>query len=245
MKCIRFMRFVAALAVSAAMSAALAVAQDTQPNVATTPAERLDPSWQQRHQAMNARVKQGHVDLIFIGDSITEGWKEAGKDVWNKFYGNRNAVNLGRGGDETQHVLWRLDNGNIDGIAPKLAVLMIGTNNAYSGQPADHIAEGIKAIVDELRTKLPKTKVLVLGIFPCGPDDQFVPRQVNMRTNEIISKLADGQNVFYLDIGPKFFAADRTLSQQIMPDLLHPNAEGYEIWAEAIEPTVAKLMGEQ
>ena len=122
---------------------------------------------------MNARVKQGNVDLIFIGDSITHGWEEAGKDVWQKFYGKRNAVNLGIGGDQTQHVLWRLDHGNIDGISPKLAVIMIGTNNAGSGQQPEQIAEGIKAIVEQLRAKLPETKILLLAIFPRGADNKI------------------------------------------------------------------------
>lgn len=239
MKCLRFSRFVAALALSAAMLTALAVAKDIPSNVATTPASKPDAWWQQRYKSMNPP------ELVFIGDSITQGWEGAGKDVWKKFYANRNAVNRGIGGDETQHVLWRLDHGNIDGISPKLAVVMIGTNNAANGQRPAEIAEGVKAIVDELRTKLPQTKVLLLAIFPRGADNQDHLRQVNMKANEIISKLADGQNVFYLDIGQKFLAADGTLSKDIMPDLLHPDAKGYEIWAEAIEPTVAKLMGEK
>jgi lysophospholipase L1-like esterase len=238
MKCLRYSRFVAALAVSTVVLVAVVVADSP----AVTPASRSDAWWQQRHESMNQRVKQGNVDLLLIGDSITQGWEGEGKDVWKKFYGNRNAVNLGIGGDQTQHVLWRLDHGNIDGISPKLAVLMIGTNNAHGGQSAADIADGIKAIVMQLRAKLPKTKVLVLGVFPCGPDDKFAPRQTNMKTNEIISKLADGETLFYLDIAPKFLAADRTLSRAIMPDLLHLNAKSYTTWAEAIEPMVAKLM---
>ena len=246
MKSVRFSRFVAVLSVSAAMLTALVVAKDSPSNVAATPAAKPDAWWQQRHEAMNARVKQGNVDLIFVGDSITQGWEGDGnKDVWNKFYGNRNAVNLGIRGDQTSQVLWRLDHGNIDAISPKLAVVMIGTNNSYGGQPADQIAEGIKRIVARLRTKLPKTKVLVLGIFPCGPNNEFGPRQTSMKVNAIISKLADGKNVFYLDIGRKFLAADGTLSTDVMPDLIHLTAKSYETWAKAIEPTVKKLMGEK
>jgi beta-glucosidase len=244
MKCVRFSRFVAAFSVFAAMLAAVAVAQDAKPNAAIMPAPRPDAWWMQRHESMNARVKQGHVDLLFIGDSITHGWEGDGKDVWSKFYGKRNAVNLGIGGDQTQHVLWRLDHGNIDGISPKLAVLMIGTNNAGGNTP-EEIAAGVTAIVERLRTKLPQTKVLVLAIFPRGPNNEDHLRQVNTKTNAIIEKLADGKDVFYLDIDPKFLAADGTLSTDIMPDLLHPNAKGYKIWAEAIEPMVKKLMGEE
>ena len=166
MKCVRFSRFVAALAVSAAMLTALAVAKDTPSNVATTPAARPDAGWQQRHQAMNARVKQGHVDLIFIGDSITHGWEGGGKEVWNKFYAKRNAVNLGIGGDQTSHVLWRLDHGNIDGISPKLAVIMIGTNNAGTGQQPEQIVAGIKAIVERASHQAAGDQDPAFGHFP-------------------------------------------------------------------------------
>jgi lysophospholipase L1-like esterase len=213
---------------------------------AATPAERKnDAGWQARHKAMNERIKKGNVDLIFLGDSITHGWEgKGGKEVWEKYYGKRNAVNLGIGGDRTQHVLWRLENGNIDGITPKLAVIMIGTNNSSQNSPED-IAAGIKAIVEKLRAKLPQTKVLVLGIFPRGVDDKDRQRLVNTKTNEIVSKLADDKNVYYLDIGPKFLDKDGKLTKEIMPDLLHLSAKGYTIWAESIEPTVAKLMGEK
>ncbi|MBI1903956.1 MAG: GDSL family lipase [Planctomycetia bacterium] len=200
--------------------------------------------WMNRHHAMNERVKKGNVDLVFIGDSITQGWEGAGKGVWAKFYGKRNAVNLGIGGDRTQHVLWRLDNGNIEGISPKLAVLMIGTNNAGGNTP-EQIADGITAIVKQLQSKLPKTQVLILGVFPRGADAADARRKVNQKTNEIVAKLADGKTVHYLDIGPKFLADDGTLSKEIMPDLLHLSEKGYTIWAESIEAAVAKAMGER
>jgi alpha-L-fucosidase len=249
MKSIRFPMFVAALAISASLSSAIARAKDAPSPPAAAPAARPDTVIPlnrdgSRHKSFNARVKQGNVDLIFIGDSITHGWEGAGKDVWQKFYAKRNAVNLGIGGDRTQHVLWRLENGNIDGISPKLAVLMIGTNNSGGNKPED-IAEGIKAIVEKLRAKLPQTKVLILGIFPRGPNNQDRLRQVNMKTNEIVSKLADDKAVFYLDIGQKFLKPDGTLPRDIMPDLLHLSPQGYTIWAEAFEPELNKLLGEK
>ncbi len=212
-----------------------------------TPVSRPASSWQKRHKAMNERVKQGNVDLLIIGDSITQGWETKGKEVWDKYYKDRNAVNLGISGDQTQHVLWRLENGNIDGISPKLAMLMIGTNNAGAKpmQSPEDVAAGVKAIVEKLREKLPQTKILVLGIFPRGEDDQDAKRQTNMKANEIVAKLADDKMIFYLDINDKFLDSDHKLSKDIMPDLLHPNAKGYEIWAEAVEPTIAKLMGEK
>lgn len=204
-----------------------------------------DRGWMTRHDGFNKRVKEGNVDLIFIGDSITQGWEGAGKDAWAKHYARRNAVNLGIGGDRTQHVLWRLDNGNIEGIAPKAAVLMIGTNNSNGADnTAEEIGAGIEAIVKKLREKLPKTKILILAVFPRGeqPNPQ---REKNAQASEIAAKLADNQNVFFLDIGDKFVAADGTLTREIMPDFLHLSPKGYEIWADAIEPSVAKLMGEK
>jgi lysophospholipase L1-like esterase len=246
MKCVRFSRLLTALVIAASISVSVTVARDAQPNPAVVPTSKSLAWWQQRHEAMNARVKQGNVDLIFIGDSITQRWETDGKDVWQKCYGKRNAINLGIGGDQTSHVLWRLNHGNIDGISPKLAVIMIGTNNVGRRllQTSAQVAEGVKAIVEQVRQKLPQTKILLLGIFPRGADKNDPARQINVKANEIISKLADEQSIFYLDISPRLLAADGTLSKDIMPDLLHPNAKGYEIWAEAIEPMVAKLMGE-
>ena len=194
-----------------------------------------------RHKAINERAKQGNVDLIFIGDSITQGWEGSGKEVWQKRYEPRKAMNAGIGGDRTQHVLWRLDNGNIDGLSPKLAVLMIGTNN-FGEDSAEDIALGNKAIVEKLRTKLPKTKVLVLGVFPRGekPDD---PLRVKMAAiNENIKGLADGKMVHYLNINNKLLKSDGTQDRELMPDLVHLTAKGYEIWEDAIESKVAELL---
>jgi beta-glucosidase len=243
MKCARFERYLLICAISLSLFAATVSAKDVPP-AAVTPVPRDDAGWKQRHESMNERVKNGNVDLLMIGDSITHGWEGGGKEIWKKHYEKRNAVNLGIGGDQTQHVLWRLENGNIDGISPKLAVLMIGTNNAGHDSP-ENIAAGVKAIVEKLRAKLPEMKILILGIFPRGEDDKDTIRQVNMKANEIIAKLADDKKVFYLDIGEKFLGPDHVLPKEVMPDLLHPNAKGYQIWAEAVEPTIAKLLDEK
>ena len=197
-----------------------------------------------RHEAFNERVKQGNADLLFIGDSITQGWEGKGKKVWEELYGKRNAVNLGVGGDRTQHVLWRLGKGNVAGLKPKAAVLMIGTNNSRANS-SEQIAEGVKAIVDKLKEKLPETKILVLAIFPRGADKNDPLRKVNQGANELIAKLADDKQVFFMDIGPKFLSEDGMLSKEIMDDLLHLTEKGYRIWAESIESKVAELMGEK
>lgn len=200
-------------------------------------------SWMNRHEAMNARVAKGDVDLVFIGDSITQGWEGNGKEVWAEFYGDRNAVNLGIGGDRTQHVIWRLDNGNLEGITPDLAVIMIGTNNSRSNTP-EEIADGIERIIEQLKTKAPETEILLLGIFPRGATPEDPLRQVNEKTNQIISKFADGEQVHHLDIGKEFLTKDGTLSKEIMPDLLHLSPQGYEIWAKSIEPKVEELLAQ-
>jgi lysophospholipase L1-like esterase len=208
------------------------------------PVPREGDFWNKRHESMNARVKMGNVDLLLIGDSITHGWEGAGKEIWKKHYEPRHAVNLGIGGDRTQHVLWRLEHGNVDGIKPKLAVIMIGTNNSGTNK-SEEIAEGITAIVKKLNEKLPETKVLILAVFPRGADKTDAKRLVNQKANEIVAKLDNGKTVRYLDIGPKFLSADGTLSKEIMPDLLHLSPKGYTIWAESIEPTVKEMMGEK
>ncbi len=217
---------------------------EDKPNDAVVPAPR-DANWIKRSECFNEEIKKrDKVDLVLIGDSITDGWRSpAAAKTWKEFYEKRNAVNLGIGGDRTQHVLWRLDHGNVDGIKPKLAVLMIGTNNSGTNN-SEQIAAGVKAIVEKLRTKLPETKVLVLAIFPRGPNNEDAKRKVNEGANAIIAKLADDKNVFFLDIGPKFLDADGNLSKEVMPDLLHLNEKSYRTWAESTEASVKKLMGE-
>ena len=201
--------------------------------------------WDVRHEQVLERIKKGDVDLIFIGDSITHLWEGSGRELWNKYYAPRNAVNMGFSGDRTQNVLWRFNHGEIDGISPKLAVLMIGTNNSNAqDNTAEEIADGIKAICAKMRCKLPKTKILILGIFPRGaaPSPQ---REKNAKAGKLAWQIADNNMIYYLNINGHFLGADGTLPKDVMPDLLHPNEKGYKIWAEAIEPTVAKLMGEK
>ena len=213
-------------------------------NSTVTP-EHRHSWWTLRNDAVNERVKQGNVDLLMIGDSITHGWEGGGKKCWDKYYESRNAVNMGFGGDRTQHVLWRLEHGHLEGISPKLAVLMIGTNNSNGeDNTAEEIADGIIAICKTIRDKCPNTKILILAIFPRGPESSE-QREKNDKASLLASKIADGKMIHYLDINDKFLTKDGFLSKKIMPDYLHPNEEGYKIWAEAIEPKVAELMGDK
>lgn len=224
-------------------------------NTAIQPEPR-DPNWVKRHEGFVEIAHKGGVDVLFLGDSITDFWRRdqtakqvGGKKVWDANFGQLRTANFGISGDRTQHVLWRLEHGELDGIKPKVIVLMLGTNN--SGFERDkitirnttpEIVEGVTAVVQKLRTALPATKILLLAIFPRAekPDDPQ-RRQVN-EVNRQIAGLADGKMVRFLDLGPKFLAADGTLPKDIMPDFLHPNEKGYEIWAAAIKQPLAQML---
>ncbi len=233
--------------------ASLSFGEEPAKNLAISPA--LHPGTEKKHESFNEISKQGEAELVFLGDSITAGWSGRGKEVWEKYWAPMKAANFGIGGDRTEHILWRLQHGNYDGLHPKLTVLMIGTNNTgHEGREmkehggvvyrssAKQTAEGVKAIIDLLQEKQPEMKILLLAIFPRGADNNDAKRQKNEAINEMIAKFADNEKVFWLDINDAFLEEDGTLSKDIMPDLLHPNATGYEIWAKGIEGKVKELM---
>jgi lysophospholipase L1-like esterase len=205
---------------------------------------KINAGFQQRHEAFLKRGKEGKIGVLFLGDSITAGWAGQGKDVWQTRYEKYAPANFGIGGDRTQHVLWRIQQGELDAIHPKVAVLMIGTNNI--GYPATYILKGVLEIVNEIHTRLPDTKLLLLGIFPRGADPNEA-RAAEMRMkiqaiNTALAKLDDGNRTRFLDIGGKFLDAEGKLSRDIMPDALHPNRRGYEIWADAMQPLLDEMM---
>lgn len=212
---------------------------------ATIPASRMrDPWWKQRHEQKLAAAKTAKCDILFIGDSITQSWEAYGKDVWNEYYGKRNAFNIGFSGDMTQHVLWRLDNGEMAHFKPKVAVLMIGTNNTarQANWTAQKVADGVQAIIQRVHSKSPETQVLLLNVFPRGADKNDLKRKRNDQINALISNFHDDEKIHYLDISSAFLDDQENLSKQIMPDLLHPHAAGYKLWAEAMEPLLKKLL---
>ena len=198
--------------------------------------------WKKRFEEKQALVKQGGWELVFMGDSITHGWEGGGRKVWQENFDAYKTLNLGYGGDRTEHVLWRLDNGELDGYQPKLLILMIGTNNTGHRPPEQESPEdtavGIKAILDKIGQKSPTTKVLLLAVFPRGekPDDSLRVR--NDKVNALIKGYADNQRVFFLDFNKDLLEPDGTLSKEIMPDLLHPKEKGYGIWADAVLPMI-------
>ena len=220
--------------------------------VAVTPAT-LNESWSTewwlpRHRQKLDDVKRMVADgkspqLVFIGDSITQGWEKEGAEVWQQYYARHHALALGFGGDRTENVLWRLQHGEVDGIDPKLAVLMIGTNN--SGHRRDFpaiTAEGIARNIAELKQRLPRTRILLLAIFPRDAAADGPLRRLNQDINARLPALADGRRVFFLDVNRAFLRPDGTLPGEIMPDWLHPNEAGYAIWARAMQPELERLM---
>jgi lysophospholipase L1-like esterase len=216
---------------------------------ATTPAHRMKSDeknwWQERHESKAIEAKKNKWDIIFLGDSITHSWETAGKKTWNKYYQKRRALNLGFSGDRTEHVLWRLDNGEFEEVQPKVVVLMIGTNNTgHRKDPPKAIAAGVEKIIERINTKSPTTKILLLAIFPRSEKVSDPQRKNNDRANALIKQLTKKDGVTYLDINERFLLPDGTLSKEIMPDLLHPKQKGYAIWAEAIEPSLRELLAE-
>jgi lysophospholipase L1-like esterase len=209
---------------------------------AVYPVPRDKPSWGLRQEAMNTRVQEGNVGLLWIGDSIAEGWEEDGKAVWDRYYAHRDAVNLGISGDRTEHVLWRLDNSRLEGLSPALAIVMIGQNNGPHNS-AEEIAEGITAIVERLRIRLPDMKVLLLGVFYRGAEADEEWEKLRC-VNGTIAQLADNAFVYYRDVNHYFQNDEGKILQQLMPDYEHPNEEGYALWAAAMEGIVSRLMGD-
>jgi lysophospholipase L1-like esterase len=215
------------------------------PQAPDVPAIKYSPDGQPNagflaaHERFLKIAQEGKTGVLFLGDSITAGWGRQ-QEIWERAFGAYNPANFGIGGDRTQHVLWRITNGELEGIKPKAVVLMIGTNNSGTDS-VEGIAKGITVIVETIRAKQPQAKVLLLAVFPRGEKADNPLRGKLKQVNAIIAKLDDGQNVHFLDIGDKFLQPDGSLSKDIMPDFLHLSAAGYQIWADAIGPKLAEL----
>ncbi|HTB63453.1 MAG TPA: GDSL-type esterase/lipase family protein [Opitutales bacterium] len=207
-------------------------------NPAVVPEPTINPPM---HNSFVALAKKGDIDILFLGDSITDWWRSNGKAEFEKYFGNQKVANFGIAAETTQQVLWRLQNGEGAGFQPKVVMLLIGVNNLHLNRD-DQIAAGITAVVGELRKDFPAAKILLLGIFPAGPaGDPARARIANI--NRTIAKLNDLDHVFYLDIGTKFLDANGAfLPGTFKSDMLHPDAPGYEIWAQAVEEPLANLM---
>ncbi len=257
------------------VAAALSLLAVVAPLRAQAPAARVDASapvvkagpdgqpnaaFIKMHESFLARGKAGPIGVLFLGDSITAGWTPANGSrahIWDTYFGKMQPANFGIGGDQTQHVIWRIANGELDGISPKVVVLMLGTNNtgpAPGGHTAAEIAAADKKIVQLIREKT-GAKVLLLAVFPRGArkDQQGVIQdsaitdaarrtEIINAVNRELAKLDDGKNVRYLDINHVFLGQDGKIPFSIMPDQLHPNTAGYQLWADAMKPLLTEMM---
>lgn len=245
----------APLPVSPLAPAAIAASPAAKPRASASDAvEKHDSgAFLEHHARFLARARSGPIGLLFLGDSITERWHVA-PELWQARYGNYQPANFGIGGDRTQNVIWRIEHGELDGIAPRVAVLMLGTNNSLD-YSADDIAAADRKIVALMRARMPATRILVLGIFPRGPRDAkggpITPAAVaeaaaRMRTiaavNRDLARLDDGNTIRFLDIGAVFLDHDGRIPMAIMPDQLHPGPAGYQLWADAMQPLLEQLL---
>jgi lysophospholipase L1-like esterase len=210
-----------------------------------TPVPKNDKAdWMQKHAAYVAEAKKGNIPLVMLGDSITDFWSTNGKDVWEKNYAPLHVANFGIAADKVENILWRVENGEFDGITPKVVVLLGGINNTWAVKRGEweksgaQIAGGLKQIIAAIQAKSPKTKVLLLAVFPMADGIDATVKSINAN----LAKLDNGSTIRFLDIGPKLADADGRVSKEVMADGLHPTAKGYQIWADAMRPMLNDMM---
>lgn len=222
-----------------------------QANSAAVPAERTDANSIRAHEQLVAKAKVGGIDLYFLGDSITRRWgctdpqwAEMAAN-WRKNFFGWNAANFGWGADEIQHMLWRIQNGELEGVNPKVIVILAGTNNV-GNQPGDQkkvadIVQGYHALIAECRKLAPQSKIIVTAIFPRNDNPAVLPeiRQINAE----LAKLADGTTIFYLDVNDQLASPDGMLFDGMTVDKLHLSAKGYQIWANGLRPLLTEFLG--
>jgi lysophospholipase L1-like esterase len=196
---------------------------------------KLECEFLRMHHSFLERARDPNIGLVFLGDSITNGW-QWGEHVqlWDRYFGPHDPANFGIGGDRIEHLLWRIENGELDRVRPRAVVLLIGTNNI--DLPASEIRDGVITVVKRIREKLPDTPIVLMGIFPRGTEEM---RAKVVAVNAGLQKLHDGKSVHFLDIGKNFLNEDGSLRKELLPDELHINYKGYQIWAEAL----TKILG--
>lgn len=218
--------------------------KDNQQPISTIPDSKMaEPWWAERHAAKKAAMaKSPDVDVLLLGDSITHSW-ENHQATWDEVLAGRTNFNLGFSGDRTENVLWRLQDGAVEGLNPRVVMLMIGTNNTgHRMDPPADIAAGIEAIVNDLKERLPKSKILLLGIFPRGQADDAKERVNNIAVNDLIKSIGDDEQVHFIDIGSRFFSENGELTNGVSGDFLHLTGDGYRIWAESVKPKLDELL---
>jgi lysophospholipase L1-like esterase len=220
-----------------------------QPPAEVKPIPRTDANSKTAHAQLVEKAKAGRIDVYFAGDSITRRWGATDYPAflanWKENFHGWNAANFGWGGDTVQNVLWRLQNGELDGVNPKVIVVMAGTNNigARGGDEAkvDEVTAGLKAVLATCREKAPKAVVILMGITP--RNDNPAAAAVIDKVNANLAKLADGKEVRYLSINDALADKDGKLREGMSPDRLHLSAKGYQAWADALKPVLKELLG--
>jgi len=227
--------------------AASGIAENGPPAYVAAP--RTDRNSQLAHEILVGEARHGGIDLYFVGDSITRRWRATDYPDfvanWNKNFFGWNAADFGWGGDTTQNILWRLENGELDGVNPKVIVILAGTNNVGKSAADDsrvaEITQGIKAIIDICRQKAPSATIVLTAIFPRNDGPEANPF-IN-RINKNIAGFADGRSVRFLDINDKLADSNGVLFEGMTLDNLHPTAKGYQVWADGLRPILSELLG--
>ena len=220
----------------------LACASGQETPASARPSARSDPHFSQRHAEIATLPGRDSAELVFLGDSITERWDSDGRYVWNRYYGKRQALNMGVGGDRTENLLWRIGEGAVAGLHPRLVVVLIGTNNLLVHSDAD-VVRGVAAVARSLHWRLPETPVLLLGLLPRGARADDPMRARVAAVNRSLAELHARDGVHFLDVGKSLVESDGQISREVMPDFLHLSPRGYRRLAEAIEPELARLLG--
>jgi lysophospholipase L1-like esterase len=243
-------RMLSVLATAASVLPLLCLAQ-APARPADEPVARTDQNSMVAHAQLLEKTKKGRIDIYFEGDSITRRWGATDYPEmlanWNQNFFGWNAANFGWGADTTQNILWRLQNGELDNVNPRVIVLIAGTNNVGNrtspdeGARVEDITKGLKAILDTMRTKAPKATIVLMGIFPRNDNMAVMP--VINRINENLARFADGKTVRFLNINSRLAGPDGVLFEGVMGDRLHPATKGYQIWADALKPIFTELLG--
>ena len=202
--------------------------------------------WYHFHAEDVALATEGEAPLIFMGDSITQGWNGEGQVYWEQHFAPLGAVNFGIGGDMTQNLLWRLKHGATEKLDPQAIMLLIGTNNlSFTQDEPDTIAAGVTAVVDALGQSYPNADILLMGVFPRKQLPDHPIREKVSHINRLISELEVRPQVSYMDITEQLLEPDGSISEAVMPDFLHLSAEGYRRWAEAVLPWISARLGRE
>lgn len=203
-----------------------------------------DETSRQRHEGFVKRAKQGNIDLLFLGDSITDWWPARGSNSWNTITTTYRTANFGVMAERTEHLLWRISNGELDGSSAKVVVLLIGINNIHQNRNDEQpkwAANGIKAVVETVHRKLPAARIVLMGLFPAGGAADWQRPKIE-EINSIIASMEKPPSVFYLNINEQFLSPTGEFKAGLFSDGLHPTSAGYDVWWSKLGPLVAELM---